>query len=117
MQQPITVLSAVAASSTNTYYSSPWSGNVASFGSHVITSGTLTGTWTLWATDKPDASLADDTDWVDVSAHADFVETNPAGAATKWVFSSSLLQHRLLRLKYVNASGTGNLTAYITLVA
>lgn len=113
---PFTVLDAVAASSTNTYYSTPWSANHAGFGANVVTSGTLTGTWTLWVSDKPAPGLADDTDWVDVSAHADFVESNPAGSTTKWVFGSRLLGHRWARLKYVNASGTGNLTTYVTLI-
>lgn len=103
----------VAASSTNTYYSKPWKGDV-DFGLTVVTSGTLTGTWTLWATDNPNASEADDTDWVDMSAHADFVEANPAGAATKWRVNSTLLRAGKLRLKYVNASGEGNIYAYVS---
>jgi len=117
MHQPLTVLNNVAASATSTYYSERWSGNTPGFGSSVFTTGTLTGVWTLWVSDKPEPDLATDSDWIDVSTHADFVETNPAGAASKWRFSSALLLHRWVRLKYVNASGTGNLVAFVTLGA
>lgn len=102
-----------AASGTSTYYSTVWKGD-RDFGLTVVTSGTLTGTWTLWATDNPNASEADDTDWVDSSSHADFVETNPAGSTTKWRVNSVLMRAAKLRLKYVNASGTGTLYAYVT---
>ena len=101
----------VAASSTDTYYSKRWSGDH-DWGLHVQTTGTLTGTWTLWASDKPQPSLTDDTDWVDMSAHADFVETNPAGSTTKWRVNSTLIKATWLRLKYVNASGTGTIYAW-----
>src|SRR5574341_88750 len=77
-------LEGVAASATNTYYSKPWSANNRSWGLQVVTSGTLTGTWTLWASDKQHPILTTDSDWFDTSAHADFVETNPAGASTNW---------------------------------
>ena len=98
----------------NTEYSKPWAANNRDWGLTVSTSGTLTGTWTLWATDKKHPSLTDDTDWVDMSAHADFVETNPAGATTKWRVNSVLIKATWLRLKYVTTSGTGNLLADVT---
>lgn len=104
----------VAASSTNTYYSKPWAANNRSWGLHVQTTGTLTGTWTLWASDKKHPDLTSDTDWVDTSAHADFVETNPAGSTTNWRVNSTLIKATWLRLKYVNASGTGNIIADVT---
>lgn len=103
-----------AVTGTPTYYSKCWVG-MYTFGLTVVTSGTLTGTWTLWATDNPNASDADDTDWVDMSAHAEFVETNPAGSATKWRVNSYQLRAGKFRLKYVNASGTGSIYAYVTL--
>lgn len=105
-------LDGVAASSTNTYYSDSWRGTD-DFGLTVFTTGNLTGTWTLWATDKPNPGLTNDNDWVDISAHAEFVETNPAGATSKWKVSSTLIRSGKLRLKYVNASGTGSLFAYV----
>jgi hypothetical protein len=101
------------ASGGGSHYSNSWKGED-DFGLTITTSGTLTGTWTLWATDNPKASLTDDTDWVDTSAHAEFAETNPAGAATKWRVNSVLLRAGRLRLKYVNTSGAGTIQAYAT---
>lgn len=103
----------VAVTGTPTVYSDMWFGEQG-FGLQVSTSGTLTGTWTLWKTDVKNPTLAADTDWVDVSAHADFVETNPAGAATNWQVSSTLLRARRFRLKYVSASGDGSIFADVT---
>lgn len=102
-----------AASGTSTYYSDTWAGAEHGWGLTVVTTGTLTGTWTLWATDKERPSLADDTDWVDMSSSAEFTKTNPSGSATKWRADSSLLRAGRYRLKYVNASGTGNLFGYV----
>jgi hypothetical protein len=97
-----------------TKYSKMWGANDRDWGLTVITDGTLTGVWTLWATDKDRPVETDDTDWVDMSAHADFVETNPAGAATKWRVNSTLITATNLRLKYVAAGGVGNIFAYVT---
>ena len=97
-----------------TAYSAPWAANNRSWGLTVVTSGTLTGTWTLWTSDKKHPVLTTDTDWVDTSAHAEFVETNPAGAATKWRVNSTLIKATWLRLKYVTTSGTGSLFAHVT---
>ena len=104
----------VAASSTNTYYSDSWRGEN-DWALQVETTGTLTGTWTLWQSNKINPSLADDTDWVDISGHADFVESNPAGSATKWAVNSDAINGGRMRLKYVNASGTGSLYAYVSI--
>ena len=102
----------VAASSTNTYYSFVWSGEDSDgYGLTVFTTGTLTGTWTLWATDKPFASEADDSDWVQDTG---FTPTNPAGAASKYRDDGGNAKAYRKRLKYVNASGTGNIIAYVT---
>ncbi len=101
------------AGGTGVTYSDAWKAED-DFGLTVVTSGTLTGTWTLWATDKLKPDLTSDTDWVDTSTHAEFVESNPAGAATKWRVNSTLLRAGLCRLKYVNTSGEGTLFAYVT---
>lgn len=106
-----TVMKAVTL--TGTKYSDAWDGRNP-FGATIVTTGTLTGTWTLWATDNPNASLTDDTDWVDMSSHADFVETNPAGSTTKWRINSTGLRAAKLRLKYVAGSGSGTGTVYVT---
>ena len=102
----------VAASGTNTYYSDVWQAED-DFGLTVVTSGTLTGTWTLWCTDNINADPATDVDWVDSSAEPEFIETNPAAGATKWRVNAVLLRAAKCRLKYVNASGTGVLAAYV----
>lgn len=102
-----------AITGTPTVYSYVWKGNV-DFGLTVETTGTLTGTWTLWASDNPNASETDDTHWVDTSTHADFVESNPAGSATKWRVNSTLIRAAKLRLKFVAASGAGTIYAYVS---
>ena len=107
----------VAASSTNTYYSDLIVCGREGLSITIETSGTLTGTWTLWKCDRMHPELSDDTGWVDMSTHAEFVETNPAGAATKWSVNAPSLRGRFYRLKYVNASGTGTLTADATPVS
>lgn len=107
------IVRGVAASGTSVYYSDMWFGETG-WGLTANTTGTLTGLWTLWKADKMNPTLADDTDWVDVSTHADFVETNPAGAVSKWQVSSTLLRSRRFRLKYTNVSGTGTLFADVT---
>lgn len=97
-----------------TAYSQPWCANNRSWALQVITSGTLTGTWTLWGSNLKHPVLTSDTDWVDLSSHADFVETNPAGAATNWWVNSTLIKATWLRLKYVNTSGAGTIYAEVT---
>lgn len=104
----------VAATGTNTYYSDKFDPLGEGFGLHVETTGTLTGTWTLWKSDRAFPDPANDNDWVDISTHADFTKTNPAGAATKWAVNSTALRARYFRLKYVNTSGTGTLLADAT---
>jgi hypothetical protein len=44
----------------------------------VATDGGLIGTWSLWGSDRPRPDPASDDDWVDLSSHSGFVETNPA---------------------------------------
>ena len=89
----------VAVSSTTTYYSTPW-GNGRCDGQSfcLFAVGTMTGTYTLWASDHPDPSLADDTQWVQDTT---ITFTNPAGADSK--FNDS-------------ASGTGTIKGYVTQV-
>jgi len=107
---PATVGTAV--SSTNTAYSDMWSGESADgYGLTVTFSGTPTGTFTLWMTDNPSPGLANDTDWVQDTT---FVPTNPAGAAGKFRDDGGNAKAYRKRLKYVNASGSGTVIAYVT---
>ncbi len=71
--------------------------------------GTLAGTPTLWYTDEPDPSLADDTDWVQDTA---WNPTAIAGAATKTKYVIEGLRTRFARVKHVKSGGTGSLYGY-----
>ncbi len=104
------VLSYVAASSTNTYRSNknPVSDND-SVGFTLETTGTLTGTFTLWWSDEPHPVESTDTDWEQDTA---WTPTNPAGAATYTKYSISDIKGKWFRIRYVNASGTGNLLGW-----
>lgn len=102
-----------AASGTDTYRSDRFDGQ-AGFSLSVETTGTLTGTWTLWVSNKMRPDPSSDSDWSDISTHAEFVETNPAGSTTKWSVSCPSIRGRFFRLKYVNTSGTGTLYADAT---
>lgn len=102
----------VSVSGTPTIYSDMWSGEDADgYGLTVFTTGTLTGTFTLFMTDKPQPSLADDTDWVQDTT---FAPTNPAGAPVKFRDDAGNAKASKKRLKYVNASGTGIITGFVS---
>lgn len=102
----------VAVSGTTTYYSAPISGKQADgMGLHLQWTGTPTGTFTLWMSDKPHPSLADDADWVQDTG---FSPTNPAGSASKMRDDTANAKAKWKRVKYVNASGTGVLYGWAT---
>lgn len=101
----------VAVSSTTTYYSDIM-GEAHSSGlsAHFQWTGTPTGTFTFWVSNKPNPSTADDTDWVQDSTV--FTAVNPAGVASK---AAHTINHRAKhkRFKYVNASGSGVLFGWV----
>lgn len=102
----------IAVSGTPTIYSEVWPGNDSDgYALTILTSGTLTGAFTLWMTDKPNPNLANDNDWVQDTT---FVPVNPAGAATKSRDDAGNAKANRKRLKYIGASGTGNLEGYVT---
>lgn len=104
----------VAVSSTNTYYSEMWSGNNSDgFSLSVFYTGTPTGAFTLWGTDIPNPDEANDNDWIQ---DTNFVPTDPAGAGGKFGDDASSCKKFHKRLKYVNASGTGTIRAYVNVV-
>lgn len=93
------------------YYSIPWGKpDSINWSVHIETTGTLTGTWSLWLSNKPNPSLANDADWAEDTA---FPETNPAGAATEYVVAASNSSFARARLKYVNTSGAGSILAWV----
>lgn len=105
-------LAFVAVSGTPTVYSLHWTGEDADgYGLSVFTTGTLTGTFTLWGTDKPLPNLTDDSDWIQDTG---FTPTNPAGAAVKFRDDGGNAKANKKRLKYVSASGTGNVSGFVT---
>lgn len=95
---------------TSTVYSLPMSASRAAYWSvHLVWSGTPNGTFTLWTSDVPQPSLADDTDWVQDTS---FSPTNPAGSAGKMMDFVGNGACRWWRIKYVNSSSTGTLKGY-----
>lgn len=102
----------VAVSSTNTYYSKMWSGgDSVAYSLQVVWSGTPTGTFTLQVSDKPQPNEATDTDWV---TSTEVTVVNPAGSASQFLVSTTVSPHMRKRLKYVNASGSGTITGFVT---
>lgn len=102
----------VAVTGTNTYYSNMWTGEDADgFSMSVFYTGTPTGTFTLWFTDKPLPDSTNDNDWIQDTS---FTPTNPAGAAGKFGDPAGNFKSYRKRLKYVNAAGSGNIFAYVT---
>lgn len=100
----------VAVTSTNTYYSKMFGGfGSESYDLQVVWTGTPTGTLTLQVSDKPNPVETTDTDWVTTTETA---MTNPAGSGSSFrVATDHSPGHK--RLKYVNASGSGVLYAYV----
>lgn len=102
----------VAVSSTSTYYSLPISATHAAFLAISLSwTGTPTGTFTLWATDRALPDLASDTDWVQDTTYS---PSNPSGSASKTRDNMGNAVARFWRIKYVNSSGSGTLTGYAT---
>jgi hypothetical protein len=102
----------ITLSGAGTVYSDPFSGmNSDGASMTVFTTGTLTGTFTLWFTDVRNPSLADDSQWTQDTT---FAPTNPAGAAIKFTDSMGNAKALRKRLKFVGASGAGTITGYAT---
>ena len=73
--------------------------------------GTPNGTLEFFSADIEDPSIADDTDWHDMSETV----SSPGGSASGSRHRLTNVAHRWLMLKYAPASGTGTLTAKATL--
>lgn len=95
---------------SNVFGSDTVSQEVAS--AHLVWTGTPSGTFTVWASNKPEPSLADDTDWVDITTAVAGI-TNPAGAAGKLLVRVPNTAVALkYRVKYTNSASTGVLQGY-----
>lgn len=102
----------VAVSSTTTYYSAPVNVHqVVNPSAHLDWTGTLTGTFTVWGSNKPNPSLVNDADWFSPTLAVAIVQ--PAGSASKDFVDLSEWPFEWLRFKYVNASGSGAINAYV----
>lgn len=102
----------VAVSSTTTYYSKMWSGgDSAAYSLQVAWTGTPTGTFTLQVSNVPNPDESTDTDW---KTSTEVTVVNPAGSASSFLVSTTASPHMKKRLKYVNASGSGTITGYVT---
>ena len=97
----------VAVSSTDTYYSKQMQvSEDGELGFELRTTGTPTGTLTLWFSNFEDPDEADDDDWIQDTSWS---PTNPAGSAIKTLYSVTGIHARVARVKYVNSSGSGTL--------
>ena len=78
---------------------------------HFDWTGDPTGTLTILTSDHEDPSTVDDSDWLTHTADPD----DPAGGAGKSGVQIDVLAARWLMVKYAGASGSGTLTARVTL--
>ncbi len=98
-----------AASSTNSYRSKKFSAASGQIGFTLKSTGTLTGTWTLWYSDEETPSTTDETGWAQDS---NFNPTNPAGSPTYKKYAVDGLKTRWYKVRYTNDSGTGSIYGY-----
>lgn len=101
-----------AVTSTNTYYGLPVRPHGAGrFSHHLGWTGTPAGTLTLWYTNLASPGLASDADWIQDTTWA---PVNPAGSAGSTFVTTGNVAAAWVRVKYVNASGTGTLWGHAT---
>lgn len=99
-------------SATGTVYSNPVDANgLVRASLHIVWTGTPTGTFTLWASNKLKPDASSDSDWVQVTSEWATI-ANPAGAAGQMLIADQDMAYRWVRLKYVNASGSGAFDAW-----
>lgn len=95
---------------TGTKYSEKMTPNeYGDLGFTLITTGTLSGTFTLWYSDKENPDVSTDGDWTQDPTWA---PTNPAGAATNVAYNVSGLRKKWARVKYVHSAGAGDLSGF-----
>lgn len=67
--------------------------------------GTPTGVFTLWYSDKDSPDPASETDW---KQDTTWSPTNPAGAAGEASYQISGISKRWVKVRYENTAGSGN---------
>ena len=101
----------VAVADTTPVYSNVFSPDPGGrVGFDLETTGTLAGGWTLWYSNAPEPSLADDTDWEEDAAWA---PTDPAGSGIKNSYALTDLKVRRARLKFTATAGSGNVSGNV----
>lgn len=102
----------VAVSGTTVYYSDLTDvSGILNPSYHLEWSGTPTGTFTIWGSNKENPILTSDADWFNPTLAVAIVQ--PAGSASKDFVDLTSWPFRKVRVKYVNASGTGTINAYV----
>lgn len=105
---------ALSLSGTDTFYSDVLDCSHSSAGSFQVewTGATPVVTETVWASNKPNPDLSDDSDWVDVTSTIAAVNvTGNSGKGMVDIPPAENLYDKY-RLKFVNASGTATVTIY-----
>jgi hypothetical protein len=114
--EAVAVMGQAVTGGANVYYSKVFqmkNGKPASM--HVEMTGTPTGVFTLWYSNKLKPNMvqdlaAHDGDWVQDTA---FTPINPAAGTTKFFIPIGNVVAKHTRLKYVNSASTGNLAAWV----
>jgi hypothetical protein len=102
----------VAVSATNTYYGEPVDKGSVPWAGLDFYWGTNVGTFTIQVSNKPAPVLTTDNDWKTLTLATPM--TQPSGANTGDYVDLSDLPFRWVRVKYVNASGTGTIYCFIS---
>jgi hypothetical protein len=100
----------VAVSATSTYYSAKTNKRRCPSFSYDLYWGTNVGTFTVQCSNKKEPNEANDNDWKTMTLATAIVQ--PTGSNTGDYADLSDLPFRWVRLKYVNASGTGTIYAF-----
>lgn len=104
-------LTGTAVSSTNTYYSLASNLQAFRFAAYDLYWGTNVGTFTVQVSNKANPITTSDADWKSLTLARPI--TQPSGVTGGDYVDLSNLPFKWVRLKYVNASGSGNIQAFL----
>jgi len=110
------------AAGASTTGGSLWLGpdNVAGWSMHIITTGTLTGSFKFYRSSdpraRPDRSTADRAAaaWKEFTSDVSSMISNPAGGTTDFEVMASDFRADFLRMDYVHVSGSGTVTVFFS---